>query len=180
MLRFLLIVSAGFGIFSLIAITLLNKKLGPTYLEGITALGQLRAHLSSIIFIPALIQTTVLCAIALFLALLWSHSIAGPLVRFKKHLKEIAQGKLLKEPITFRDTDQLHGLAYALSELAGAHKDNCLKAQYLLLEAQKIIDECRLLKAQAKLDTGEFNLKLEKLNKLYLAIKDIYKSSESD
>lgn len=159
------IIFAGFGAFGLIIIIFLDKKIGPTYLEGISTLSQLRACLPFILSITASVQAVTLCIIAVFAALLWSHSIAGPLVRFKKALRDLAQGKALKEPITFRDDDQLHGLANAFSEMAIAGIDNRAKALALMVEAQRILDEYEALKEQAKLN---------ELKKIYLRIKDIY------
>jgi len=137
-------------------------------------LSQLRASLPFILSITAFIQAAALCIIAIFAALLWSHSIAGPLVRFKRALRDLAQGKPLKEPIAFRDDDQLHGLANAFSEMTIAHIDNRARALALMVEAQRILDECEALKKQAKFDVHTLDFKLNELKKIYLHIKDIY------
>jgi len=171
--KFCAVVFFGFGIFGLFIVIFLNKKIGPTYLEGISTLIQLKANMPAVLFITAFVQALTLCIIILLLALLWSHSIAGPLRRFRSHLKDISEGKLLKEPITFRNTDQLHSLAQAFSEMIISRNGNCAKMLALLVEAQKILDECLTLKKQDKGDSQSFNLKLKELKEIYLHIKDI-------
>jgi len=174
------IIFVGFGIFGLLIIIFLNRKIGPTYLEGISTLSQLRASLPLILSITASVQAATLCIIAVFAALLWSHSIAGPLVRFKRALIDLAQGKSLKEPIAFRDDDQLHGLANAFSEMAVADIDNRARALTLMVEAQRILDECEALKKQAKFDAHALSSKVNELEKIYLRIKDIYAAKKSN
>ena len=154
------IISVGFGISGLIIIILLNRKIGPTYLDGISTLSQLRAWLPFILSITAFVQAAALCIIAVFAALLWSHGIAGPLVRLKRALRDLAQGKSLKGPITFRNDDQLHGLAGAFSEMAIAHPDNLARARALMVEAQRILDECEALNKQAKFDAHALSSKV--------------------
>jgi len=178
--RFSIIVFVGVGIFGSLVIIFLNRKIGPTYLEGISVLSELQAYLPYILFITALVQALTLCIIVMFLTLLWSHSIAGPLVRFRRYLRNLSYGKPLKEPITFRDADQLQGLAQAFSEMIIAHRGNRVKALTLVVQAQRIIDECEVLKKREKIDTHDFNLKLKELEEIYLRIKDIYTAKESD
>lgn len=173
-LRFLIIVLAGFSLSGLVMAVILNKNIGPTYSRGILTLSQLQANLPLVLFITAFVQAVVLGVIILLMVLLWSHSIAGPLVRFRRHLKEIAQGKLSPEPVTFRETDQLHVLAQALSEMIGAHSQRDIKSLSLLVEAQKLLDQCQILEQEQKIDTDEFNATLKKLKEIYLQIKDTY------
>ncbi|MDO8663127.1 MAG: hypothetical protein Q7K98_07940 [Candidatus Omnitrophota bacterium] len=172
--RFAVIVLTGCLVFGLTILIFLNKNIGPTYLEGIASLNQLKALLPYTILVTTFIQAVSLGTIALFAALFWSHSIAGPVFRFRRYLKEIGQGKSLKEPITFRANDQLHGLAQAFSEVVMSQKENSIKAQSLLAEAQGIIDVCEALKKEGKLGEEDFNPKLTELEKIYLKIKDIY------
>ncbi len=159
-------------------IVFLDRKIGPTYLEGIYNLRQIQASLPFIIFITAFIQTLTLCIITFLIALLWSHRIAGPLVRFRRYLLDACVKKSPKEPIVFRNTDQLHGLAQAFSEMVISHKSNKASALALLAEAQKILDKCKTLQNQNKRDSDDFNSKLQELKKIYLHIKDIYKNKK--
>lgn len=179
-LRFLAILLFVAGVFGALAIAFLNRKIGPSYAEGISALNQLRESLPGILSISAFIQALTLCIIALLLTLLWSHSIAGPLVRFRKCLNDIAKGRQLDEPVIFRDDDQLQGLGRALSEMIGAHKDSSVKALSLLVEAQKTLDDCERLKQEGKAASHGLKLKISELKKTYLRIKDIYSSREGD
>ncbi len=172
--RFLIIMLVGTGIFGSLVIIFLNRKIGPTYLEGISTLSQLRASLPHILFATAFVQALALCIITALLALFWSRSIAGPLVRFRKYLRGLSQGKSLKEPVAFRESDQLQGLAQVFSEMITAHRDNSVKALALLVQAQRIIDECEVLKKQPGFDMHKFNSKLKELEKIYLNIKNIY------
>jgi methyl-accepting chemotaxis protein len=156
-----------------------NKKFGPTYSEEVFALSRLQVYLPSIIFITAFFQALALCIVVMVLVLLWSHSIAGPLVRFRKHLRGVAAGKLLKETITFRDGDQLQGVAQAFSEMILAHKDASIKSLVLLVEAQKILDECKALRNLENGDSHEFDVKMKELSKIYSHIQEIYTVKKS-
>lgn len=180
MFRFFILIFAGIGIFGLLLITFLNRKIGPTYSEGISSLNQLQAQLPFILFVTAFVQTAVLCVIVLFLTLVWSHSISGPIARFKKHLREFAQGKSPNHPLAFRNTDQLHGLAHAFSEMIITQKENDMKSLALLMEAQKLIDECEMLKKESKDGTDKFKINMKNLEKIYLRIKEIYIVRRSD
>jgi len=172
--RFFIIVSAAIGISGSLTIFFLNRKIGPTYSEGISALNHLQTQLPFILFVTAFTQAVVLCLIVLLLALFWSHSIAGPVLRFKKHLREFAQGKFPNAPLAFRDTDQLHGLAHSFSEMIIARGERKMKALALLIEAQKLLDECAMMKKEGKDDTDKFRINRKNLDKIYLQIKEIY------
>lgn len=172
--RFFIIVLCGVWISGYLVIIFLDRRIGPSYPEGISALSQLQALLPPLLFITAFVQALSLCIIVMFLALLWSQAIAGPLVRFRRHLKDIVQGKSLKEPVVFRNADQLHGLALAFSEMIISRRDNCAKSLGLLVEAQSALDECKTLEEQEKADSQEFNLRLKELQAIYAKIKDIY------
>lgn len=172
--RFSIIMLVGICIFGSLLVISLNRKIGPTYSEGISALGQLQVQLPFILSITAFVQAAVLCVIILFLTLLWSHSIAGPIVRFKKHLREFSQGKFPNYPFAFRETDQLHGLAHAFSEMISAQRESDLKSLALLIEAQKLIDECEMLKKEGKDDADKFKTNMKDLEKIYFQIKKIY------
>lgn len=172
--RFFIIVLAGVWIAGSLVITFLDKRIGPSYSEGISSLSQLQTLLPPLLFITAFIQALALCIIVMFLALLWSQAIAGPLVRFRRHLKDIVQGKSMKDPVVFRNADQLHGLALAFSEMIISRRDNCAKALGLLVEAQRTLDECKALEKQEKGDSQEFNLRLKELKAIYVKVKDIY------
>jgi len=170
-IKFSAIILFGFGLTGLIIIFLLNRNLGPGYKEGIYALSRLKNSLPYTIFIITIIQTLTLCIITLLFTLIWSHSIAGPIIRFKKYLKEISSGKLLTDKVTFRNSDQLQDLAKEFSEMILSEKNNSTNALALLVEAQKLLDEC----AAFSKDLEQLDLKLKKLKTVYLQIKDIYK-----
>jgi len=173
-LRFFTAIFIGIGVFSLLLVVLLNRKIGPTYSEGISALGDLQNHLPLILFVTSVLQTLALGIMVMVIALFWSHSIAGPILRFKKYLSQLAKGELLEGPVTFRKTDQLQGLAEALSGMITAYRGNSMESLELLSQAQKIIEECEILKKQPKIDTPHLNTKLSELEKIYLNIKTIY------
>jgi hypothetical protein len=174
--RLLIVMLSSVSLFGAAAIFFLNKRIGPSYAEGIYTLGRLQAHLPYLLFITAFVQALTLCAIALLLTLLWSHAVAGPLVRFRKHLRELAQGKIPKEPLTFRESDQLHGLAQAFSELALARRDASAKALALLVGAQKLIDQCQGLEGEPQALEG----KLKELEKIYGRVKELHAFQEPD
>ncbi len=177
--RFFLIVLTGFIVSGLLLVIFLNREIGPTYLQGISNLSQLQALLPSILFITAFVQALTLCVIVILLALLWSHGVSGPLVRFRKYLRDMAEGKSFPERIAFRDTDQLAGLAHAFSEMALSQKERTIRTLSLLAQAQKIIDECLALKIQGEVATPEYKQKLSGLAMVYLRVKEVYAPGET-
>lgn len=179
-LKFAVLALVGFGVSGLLVTIFLNKRIGPTYLESVSTLSQIQAQLPHILIITALVQALALCMIAALFALFWSHRIAGPLVRFRRLLKDIEQGKIFKGQIAFRSSDQLHGLAQAYSELMLSHRETCAKALALLVQAQKALDECQALEKQGKGNAAEFDRKLKDLKMHYLLIKELTIAEQSD
>ena len=177
--RFFIVLFAGIVISGSFVIIFFNERIGPTYLEGISALSRFLNFLPSVLSITAIVQALALSCVVMLIALVWSHSIAGPLVRFRRCLKDISKGSSPEGPITFRDTDQLHGLAQSLSDMIIAHKDNSVKALTLMVEAEKILNECEALEKEVKVDTGILDEKLKRLDNIYLRIKDVYAVRES-
>lgn len=180
LLRFCALTLIGFGIFGAIMFFSLNRETGQTYVESFSTLSSLQAHLPQILVITALIQTFTLCLTAMLLALLWSQKIAGPLFRVKKYLKEISEGKELKEFITFRENDQLPAIAQAFSEMVLTHKYNNARAMCLLLEAQKILAECESLKKQEPKDSPGLNAKLKELKEIYIKLTGVFSTAKNN
>ena len=180
LLRFCALTLIGFSIFGAIIFFSLNRETGQTYAESFSTLSSLQAHLPRILTITALIQTFTLCLTAMILALLWSQKIAGPLFRVKKYLKEISEGKELKEFITFRANDQLPVIAQAFSEMILTHKYNNARAMCLLLEAQKILAECESLKKQGLKDSPGLNAKLKELKEIYTNITEVFSTAKNN
>ena len=58
--------------------------------------------------------------------------------------------------------------------MINAQKERELKSLALLIEAQKLIDECEMLKKEGKDDTDKFKINMKGLEKIYLQIKEIY------
>lgn len=172
-IKFSAIILFGFWLSGLVIIISLDRNLGTSYKEGIQALSQLKNNLPYIIFIITVIQTLALCVITFLLSLIWSHNIAGPIIRFKRYLKEISCGRLLKERIAFRNTDQLQDLAKELSEVMLSDRNNSSQALAFLVEAQKLLDECFAFSKDPKIVEG----KLKELTAVYRNIRDIYKQS---
>lgn len=73
---------------------------------------------------PILLQTVILVSIALglatiFMTLLVSHKIAGPLYRFRQTFKELAQGNFTNQ-VRLRKDDQLHEVAGEFNQMINA------------------------------------------------------------
>lgn len=200
-LRFCVLTLIGFGIFGAVMFFSLNRPIGYTYAESFSSLSRLQAYLPRILTITALIQTLTLCLTAMLLALLWSQKIAGPLFRVKKYLKNISEGKELKEFLAFRANDQLPGIAQAFSEMIITRKYTNARALCLLFEAQKILTEYQtLLKQetglrpelpasslegiidfpipQEKNYSPGLNSKLKELKEIYLQINEVFSAAK--
>ena len=69
-----------------------------------------------------IITLVLISLVTIFVTLFVSHKIAGPMFRFEKDLKEIAEGNLTQK-IIFRDNDQMVELAAAFNHMVGGlHK----------------------------------------------------------
>ena len=85
------------------------------------------AILPSVIF-TNIITTLIIGAIAVFITLLVSHKIAGPMFRFEKDLEEISQGNLQKH-IHIRNGDQFGSVAKNLNEMVENLNERLRKVQ---------------------------------------------------
>lgn len=178
-LRFCAVLIFSFIIFGSGLSLFFNRNIGPTYVEGIRALNKIHNYLPAIIFITAFIQAIMLCFVVLLLALLWSHSVAGPIFRFRRNLRNIYEGKFSKEPLAFRNNDQLHFLAQSFSKIILSQKDKSARALTLLVPAQKILDESKRY-SNTESDKRILNSKIQSLKKIYLSIKNIYFTQSAD
>ncbi len=177
-IRFCALTLIGFGIFGAVMFFSLNRPIGHSYAESFSNLSKLQAYLPRILTITALIQTLTLCLTAMMLTLFWSQKIAGPLFRVKKYLKDISEGKEIKEFMTFRANDQLPGIAQAFSEMIITRKYANARALCLLFEAQKILAECETLLKQAKNNSPGLNTKLKELKEIYFQISEVFSAAK--
>lgn len=65
----------------------------------------------------------VFIALVLFIALLFSHRIAGPLYRIEKIINNITETGNIDQKIVLRKSDELHELAEALNKMFAVLKD---------------------------------------------------------
>ena len=121
-IKFVLILIAG-GLVS-IGMTFLNNHdtLTTTYTNS-----KLVIQNTSLAIMPSVVFTTILTTVLLgivviALTLLFSHKIAGPMFRFEKDIKRIADGDL-KSRINIRKGDQFQELALGLNDMIQSLSD---------------------------------------------------------
>jgi methyl-accepting chemotaxis protein len=113
-LKFILLLLVGTGIFVLTAYLILNRRIEETYYSahiGIKSTGE--------ILLPALLALSaafiVVLGVAMVVITLYvSHHIAGPLFAIRRYLENVARGELDFEP-RLRTKDQTTPLAQSLS-----------------------------------------------------------------
>ena len=58
--------------------------------------------------------------------------------------------------------------------MISAQRENDMKSLALLMGAQKLIDECEMLKKEGEGGTDKFKINMKDLENTYLQIKEIY------
>ena len=130
---------------------ILLYRVAPAWLTGNnTPTGQFWYHMG-----PYVLASAVLLPIILFRSLLFSHRFAGPMVRVRRTLKEIASGES-PPPIKFRDDDYWVDLANEINDVAAMvsrlkQAPDCSTSQQDCLD---IVDDCPTQVEQSHVGAG--------------------------
>ena len=113
-LKFLLLLLVGTGIFVLAAYMILNKRLEETYYSAHFAIKSTGEMLLPTLLALSGVFIVVLGAATILITLYVSHHIAGPLFAIRRYLENISRGELDFEP-RLRLKDQTSPLAESLT-----------------------------------------------------------------
>lgn len=98
-----------------------HQPLGPTYQESFSRLAQLKEEmLIKSIVIYCLITALILAGV-IFITVIYSHRVVGPLVGIKRVVKAIGAGDLT-QTIHIRQKDAIQPMAAALNTLIGSYR----------------------------------------------------------
>lgn len=114
--KFCLIVLAGVLLSTALLFFLSQDTLTSTFDQSRLVIRKTGSAILPAILYTNLITLAVISGITIFVTLYISHKIAGPMFRFEKELKEIAQGNLRKK-IVLRKHDQVKGMADSLNTM---------------------------------------------------------------
>lgn len=109
-LKSILIFGAGLLVTTAVLYLTVRQPIGPSYGEGFRMLAQLQNEIfykSAIIY--AITSLFILCGI-IFLTLIYSHRVAGPVYRLSCYVKELGSGDF-RSPVHIREKDVIHPIA---------------------------------------------------------------------
>lgn len=152
-----------------------NKEIGQTYSQKIFTLTQFKEEIiKDSIFIYVSFAIVAMFGIVIF-AVLFTHRIAGPLVRVKAIMQQIAEGNL-DIVVKFRKEDVVHPLADTLNDLVNRYRkrysvigESVDKIHEDALEMLRLIEEGNVEAAEGK--RIEIAEKTEEINKILSGIK---------
>ncbi len=97
----------------------LRIPLSPHYGAAVTVISRVRETLARDVILTDLIFFALAAAGVLVLGVLYSHRVAGPLYKVRRHASEMAEGRF-DARIRFRRKDAVHDLAGALNRVAAS------------------------------------------------------------
>ncbi|MDA3786898.1 MAG: hypothetical protein PF503_00140 [Desulfobacula sp.] len=136
----------------------LHVPLGPHF--GATHIVVTELH-DNLLFKTIIINLIFYCITAigfLLLGVLYSHRIAGPLVKVTRFAEMMGKGKF-DQRIDFRKKDVIHSLSAVLNEMSQAYENRCNTLSFNLNELEKNLNSL-------KLSDGSSEHKIEKTKKI--------------
>jgi len=114
----------------------LDTEVGDSYGNAFRLMAQTLQKMNAYIVGAVLVQLLLSCVVIYFVALYFSHKIAGPIFRLKAVLQKYIAGDVIEE-VNFRTTDFIPGVSVLFSDFF-AYMGN---RKHLILEAESLIDE---------------------------------------
>ena len=136
-----LLFAAGLILTGIILYYTSQQPLGPSYQETFARLSQLKEEMLIKSIIIYLSLTILIGVGVVFITVLYSHRVVGPLVSLTRASREIAAGDL-GQPVKLRESDAIQPMATALNAMRDAYKQRidlaaqqCKAMQALLKDA---------------------------------------------
>ena len=131
---FIIIISIGVGTLTLYI--LLNKETGNTYSSAFKIITEAYNSVNYYIGIAIILQAILSILVVYFIALYFSHKIAGPMFRLKMKIKEYIDGENI-DKISFRETDFLPGVSSLFTHFLLHHKNR----KQLILDSENLLKQ---------------------------------------
>ncbi len=113
--------TAGLILTSIILFFCTNQPLGPSYQETFTRLAQLKQE---VLYKSILIYFVTMCLVVagvIFITLIYSHRVVGPMIGLTRILRLIQQGDLTT-PAALRSKDAIKPMAESINDMVASHK----------------------------------------------------------
>jgi len=117
-----------------------HQPLGPTYQECFAQLAQLKKEMLVKSIIIYCLLTTLILAGVIFITLIYSHRVVGPLVGIKRVIKAVAAGDLT-QPARLRKKDAIKPMAEALNTLIDTYKTRIRLVDQQAQALQELLDQ---------------------------------------
>lgn len=116
-----------------------HQVLGPSYQESFTRLAQIKEELLTKSIIIYCLLTTMILAGVIFITMIYSHRVVGPLVGIKRVIKAIASGDL-SQKARLRQKDAIKPMAEALNTLSAVYTSKISLADQHAKALQDMLD----------------------------------------
>lgn len=111
-----------------------QQPLGPSYQESFARLAQLKEEMLTKSIITYCLITSMILAGVIFITVIYSHRVVGPLVGIKRAIHAIANGDLTQS-VRLRQKDAIKPMAEALNNLTASYKT---KLQQMAQQAETL------------------------------------------
>ncbi len=117
-----------------------HQPLGPTYQESFARLSQLKQEMLVKSITIYFLLTTLILAGVIFITLLYSHRVVGPLIGIKRVVRAITAGDLT-QPVRLRQKDAIKPMAEALNSLMDSYKTKMLLVTQHTQAMQAVVEQ---------------------------------------
>jgi len=176
--RFCGVAVVFFSLLVIILLVILNRRLGIGYMEDITTLSRLQEKFPSIFLTTAIIQAVVASFVLFILSLFWAHAVAGPLVRFRRDLSKLKEGEFSGK-VSFREKDQLHPLAQALSNVQNVLQGRREQFDCRLKQADRLLEEYAYWREQGGDNQLQCEDRLKELKNVYGDMDQLFSKEDN-
>lgn len=143
--KLILVILVSLVISFIILFAFFNQNLGDSYIGAYQIISSVFEKLNTIIILAVFFQLAFSLILIYFIALFFSHKMAGPMYRVKVLFKQYLQGTTI-ENISFRRTDFLSGVRGRLNRFLNfiSHKEKMLtEAEFLRSQLASQDEETR-------------------------------------
>jgi len=151
----------------------LQVPLSPHYGAAVTVVTRVRDALARDVVLINLVFFLATAAGVAVLGILYSHRVAGPLFKVRRHAVALGEGRF-DEPIRFRRKDAVHGLAAALNQTSAACAERARRLDAhlrALEEALGMLDELQGRSADRSRIMEEVGLLNAEIRAVYQRLK---------
>jgi len=116
-----------------------HQPLGPSYQESFTRLSQLKQEMLLKSLVIYCILVALITAGVVFVTILYSHRVVGPMVGLKRILGQVS-AKNLSQSASLREKDAIKPMADALNEMIDTYKKKIVEMEKTVNEMENTLD----------------------------------------